>query len=60
MKMNRGAEMEESAFLLEKYQEFRVRSRKGHEEFYANPSVARIEPFKIAENEALRAHMKQL
>lgn len=36
-------------FLLEKYAEFQLKYAKANEAFYANPSIARIDPFKIAD-----------
>lgn len=39
----------EKEFLIKKYQEFRVRYDKRNKEFYTNPSIARMEPFKIAD-----------
>ena len=41
--------MTKKEFLLEKYREKSDRYAENHKEFFANPSIARIEPFKIAD-----------
>lgn len=39
----------EKEFLIKKYEDFRVHYNKHNVEFFTNPSIARIEPFKIAD-----------
>lgn len=42
--------MTRNEFLLEKYRERIDKYRENNKAFYTNPSIARIEPFKIADN----------
>lgn len=41
--------MTREEFLIEKYQEYGSKYVQGHKAFYTNPSIARMEPFKIAD-----------
>lgn len=42
--------MTREEFLMGKYREMRARSQENNKAFNTNPSIARIEPFKIADN----------
>ena len=41
--------MDRAEFLMEKYREMAERYANNHKAFYTNPSIARIEPFRIAD-----------
>lgn len=46
-------------YLLEKFSEFQKNNKAGRIALYTSPSKVRIEPFKIADNEALEKEIKE-